>query len=79
MATEFDKSMNTMFGSYSRTKERKKANRRSWASEKANLVRVGGLFRFVALMQLNEVRPARPGFRPVRQVVVVAAVRSGDS
>ncbi|CAE7758442.1 NOP14 [Symbiodinium necroappetens] len=28
MATEFDKSMNTMFGSYSRTKERKKANRR---------------------------------------------------
>ena len=29
MATEFDKSMNTMFGSYSRTKERKKAKRRS--------------------------------------------------
>ena len=28
MATEFDKSMNTMFGSYSKTKERKKANRR---------------------------------------------------
>ena len=28
MATEFDKSMNTMFGSFSKTKERKKANRR---------------------------------------------------
>ena len=27
MATEFDKSMNTMFGSYSKTKERKKTNR----------------------------------------------------
>ena len=28
MATEFDKSMNTTFGSFSKTKERKKANRR---------------------------------------------------
>ncbi|CAJ1337915.1 unnamed protein product [Effrenium voratum] len=28
MATEFDKTMNTTFGSYSKTKERKKANRR---------------------------------------------------
>ena len=49
MATEFDKSMNTMFGSYSRTKERKKANRRAaphqglefpFAAEKTNLLRV---------------------------------------
>lgn len=28
MATEYDKSMNTTFGSFSKTKERKKANRR---------------------------------------------------